>query len=75
MRQIPVNEFNQPLGDAHPRTTISDATVRHMRVLYEEHNLGAPEIARRLGVAQGTVRKIIYYQRRISVPRDWRAAE
>ena len=74
-QRIPVNELNQPLGDAHPRTRLPDAVVVRIRDLFEHHDLTAPEIARREGVSVHTVRSIVQYRRRRMVYRDWRTVE
>lgn len=74
-RRIPVNELNQPLGEARKNTKVPDEVVVRIRDLHERHGLAQPEIARRLGVNFYTVRSICQYVRRRMVYRDWRSVE
>jgi hypothetical protein len=73
--RIPLGETGIPLGDAHHRCRVSDLMVATLRRLYEVENLELREIVRRTGVAYGTALKIIYYQRRNVVPREWRKVD
>ena len=75
MKQIPVNELNQPLGEAHPRCRIPDAMVVRIRDLYERHKLTKREVARATGVSFWTVKDYVEYRRRRMVYSNWRAAK
>lgn len=74
-RRIPVNELNQPLGEAHPCCKIPDAVVVRWRDLHERHGLSVPEIARREGASEHTVKLVCAYRRRRMVYREWREQE
>lgn len=54
---------------------MTDAQVTEMRDRHELDGLGAAAIAREMRLALGTVRKIIYYQRRVTRVERWRDAE
>jgi hypothetical protein len=70
--RLPVSDTGHVVGEGHHRATISDAQVTHMRDLHEFQGLGARAIAQLLGLTIGTVRKVIYYQRRATVPHAWK---
>lgn len=66
-RKVQVDENGRRIGETHPRSTVPDDVVVQIRDLKEYDCLNCPQIARRLGVALGTVRKIARYERRVSV--------
>lgn len=74
-RKVPVNEKGYRIGEGHHNSTISDAVIKLWRDMHEYHGLSVPEIARRQGAAECTVRKVVYYQRRADIPRDYREVE
>lgn len=76
MRQrVAFSEAGRALGDAHHRCTVPDAVVAQIRDLREQRGFTLREIVRATGVAFVTVRKIVYYQRRNNVPREYREVE
>lgn len=74
-RRVPVNDRGYRIGEGHHNCTIPDAVVVRIRDLKEYENVSSPEIARRLGLRLEAVRKIVRYQRRAYVPRNWRTIE
>lgn len=64
------NEEGYRIGDAHQRCTVPDAVVVRIRDMHEHpvKPIGAYKIARLLGLNVNTVKKIVYYQRRVQRP-------
>lgn len=64
------NEEGYRIGDSHHRCTVPDAVVVRMRDMFEhpEKPIGPTRIARLLGYPVSTVKKIVYYQRRVQRP-------
>lgn len=57
-------------GESHYKAKLSDAQVRQIRDLYEFEGYSAMRIALRFGVSFNTIRKIVFYVRRNTLP-DW----
>jgi hypothetical protein len=74
-RKVAVNEHGYPIGEGHHRSTIADIVIVRWRDLREYHNLTIPEIARREGASEATVRKVVNYQRRAQFAQGYREAK
>lgn len=74
-QRVAVNELGYRIGEGHHNATISDATVKLVRDLRELHHLTLPEIARKTGVAEGTVKLLVYYRRRAQLPASYRTRD
>ncbi len=68
--KVAINEWNQRLGEHHPRATISDELVEQMRCMHED-GLGYRRIARLLNLRVWTVRDIVAFRRRNVVPHTY----
>ncbi len=65
-------ENGRRVGETHHNATIPEAIVQEIRELHEEHRWGYRRIAKALGLRWTTVSKICRYQRRASLPADWK---
>lgn len=74
-RLVPVNEDGRRINEGHPRCTIPDLVVRQLREDHEVLGLGAAALADKYNLREAAVDKIIYYQRRLQQPREWRRVE
>ncbi len=65
-------ENGRRVGESHHNATIPEATVKEIRDLHEELGWGYRRIAKHLGLRWTTVAKICRYQRRASLPAEWK---
>lgn len=68
---IPLSENSRRIGETHPGAKLTDEQVGQLRDEHEFRGAGARFLARKYGVPLGTVRKIIYYQRRATLAHRW----
>jgi len=73
--RVPVSDTGHVVGEHHHRARLSDSVITYLRDLHEYQGLGAKAIAGFTGHPLGTVRKVIYYQRRATVPHVWREVQ
>jgi hypothetical protein len=80
MKKIPCNELGYRIGEGHHNCTRTDALVKRARDLHEGiedwptgERLGPVRIAEILGVPLRWVHKVIYFEIRAQVPREWRS--
>lgn len=68
------NEEGRRIGAGHWRATIPDEVVNRLRTLHES-GIGWRRLARMFDMPPGTVRKLIYFERRGQVARVWKRIE
>lgn len=66
------NEKGFPVGETHYNARISNAMVDLIRERHEDDGLGYRRIAKELGIAYTTVRKICTYDRRAQTPERYK---
>ena len=66
------DENGRRVGQTHHNATIPDEVIQEIRELHEELGWGYRRIAKHLGLRWTTVSKICRYQRRASLPADWK---
>lgn len=71
-RRIAVDERGYRVGESHHNCKYSDELVNHIRDLAEYKKLTCRVIADNLGVNIYSVRAIVGYRRRASIPRRYR---
>jgi DNA invertase Pin-like site-specific DNA recombinase len=70
---IPRRGFYSSKTDS--RSRISGEFVELIRILRDDHGFTVREIADKLHVPIGTIRKIIYFQRRPAIIENWQKIE
>lgn len=70
--RIAIGEHGEPIGEAHPRARYSDATVRLVRDAHELGGETTRQIATRLGLPLRWVDSVAYYERRVTLPANYR---
>lgn len=73
--RVTINDSNRIIGEGHHRSKISDRLVNQLRTLNENWGLGWRTLARQFELPEGTVKKILSYERRNGVVRGWRTVE
>ena len=74
-RYVARNETGHRIGETHPRSTISDATVDAIREHREDRGWSYPRISRKFGLPYCTIEKICRYERRAQTPESWARME
>ena len=69
---VAVNDRGLRIGETHPRSTISDATVDLIREYHEDKGRSYGWIAMRLKIPARTVGKICRYEIRAQWPDRWK---
>jgi DNA invertase Pin-like site-specific DNA recombinase len=69
---VPVNQYGIPIGEYHPKSTISDAIVYQIRELHENHGRSYGQIAIKFHIPECTIKKICRYERRAQIPDRWK---
>ena len=67
MRRVAVDERGNRIGETHPRAKLTDAMVRMILVLHEQHHIGYDRLAVQFEVSKTTIQRICTYQQRVSV--------
>lgn len=70
-----VDEYGNPLGEAHHRAKLSDADVELIRDIYEEGMESYSTLGHVFGVSKELIRDIVKYRRRATTPSDYRTVE
>ena len=70
-----VDAAGRRVGETHHNARLSDEVVRQLRDAHEYDGVGPGKLARLFEVPLDTVKKIIYYQRRVGVVARWRVIE
>jgi hypothetical protein len=69
---VPISESGHRLGEANCRATISDAMVTRLRDLHEHEGLGYRRLAAMFKLRPNTVKRILDYRERATLPRAWK---
>ena len=69
---VAVNEIGERIGETHPRSTISDATVDLIREYHEDQGKSYGWIAMRLKIPVRTIGKICRYEVRAQWAYRWK---
>ena len=75
VRFVAVNENGMRIGESHPNSRLSDATVDRIRDMHEDEGKGYRLIAKELGLSRHTVRDICRYTRRAQAVDHWKKIE
>ena len=71
-KYVAVNEKGLRIGESHPRSTISNATVDLIREYHEDQGKSYGWIAMRLKIPARTVGKICRYEVRVQCAYRWK---
>lgn len=70
-----VDEFGNPLGEAHHCAKLTDADVEFIRDIYDEGMTSYGTLAKVFGVSKAQIRNIITFRRRATTPAAYRTVE
>lgn len=70
-----VDEFGNPLGEAHHRAKLTDADVEFIRDIYDEGMTSYGTLAKVFGVSKAQIRNIITFRRRATTIAAYRTVD